>query len=652
MRNYRFAILPVLMLLSSACKEMSTDIPLESGSTPLELKFKTGIGNETKALVTGNALSNGSEVGVYLYDDSGISYDGIPYSNIRYTAGTTSGQQTWSSDKQVMLSATKADLYAYYPYSDEVSSINSIRIVADSENQTDYMYATPSLDLSNHNASAEVTLNHALAAVRLSLSRGTYSGTGEVTSISIRGNGIATSGILDAVNGEITSTEGTGTAISPAFTAFTLSSQAEDTDILVIPDGNSSEIIIDIVIDGENFTTVTDNIQLEQGKLAIYGISVNNGGVSVSGMKVRSWDNRSIGNAIVSQNYSINIEGNTDGITISDDISDDNVVTLTAVPDFPEDAEVNPISFEGEAAVVQSLNDDTGVLTVTISDIRSDINICFNSISLWVTTTYQVNNTETSTKLYNSVNSNDPIRMKIDGTETEVKTTHIFNNIGEHKVKFAFSDYKTIKPNVFQNTKNIISANFPEGIESLGNSIFQNCTNLTSVSLPESLKGIGYSGFDGCRKLLNIFLPEGIRNLYSNTFCNCSSLEEIILPSGLTTIPQCLFQDCLSLRKVSIPQGITRIGESAFQSTSLETIELPSGLEYIGTQAFFNMYELESITCHAETAPELGMNVFSFYNGQSGIVYVPSGSEDSYNNIWFTDNSQLKLCNWEIKSIN
>jgi hypothetical protein len=84
-----------------------------------------------------------------------------------------------------MLSSSKAVLYVYYPYSDKVTDISRIPVEATSDNQTDYMYADPVTDLNNHNPEAAVLLKHALAAVRISLTRGTYTGKGVITGISI-----------------------------------------------------------------------------------------------------------------------------------------------------------------------------------------------------------------------------------------------------------------------------------------------------------------------------------------------------------------------------------------------------------------------------------------------------------------------------------
>ena len=48
---------------------------------------------------------------------------------------------------------------------------------------------------------------------------------------------------------------------------------------------------------------------------------------------------------------------------------------------------------------------------------------------------------------------------------------------------------------------NIVKADIPDGVTSIGDSAFYNCRSLTSVTIPDSVTSIGYSAFYDCSSL-------------------------------------------------------------------------------------------------------------------------------------------------------
>ena len=195
----------------------------DSDAASLELSV-TMSQTQTKGLMTGTTFPDGSEIGIALFEENSKPYDNLPYSNVRFCAEGTGSSQQWTPETDVMLSTTKASLYAYYPYSSDITDIASIRIKADSDTQTDWMYAVPVTEMNNRSNKASVNMRHALSAVRLSLKRGSYTGTGNVTAVSMHGNNMATEGRLDAKTGKISSITGTGTTISPQISPIVLTS--------------------------------------------------------------------------------------------------------------------------------------------------------------------------------------------------------------------------------------------------------------------------------------------------------------------------------------------------------------------------------------------------------------------------------------------
>ena len=106
--------------------------------------------NSTKALIEGDYLPNGSEIGITVLNTEGTAYDNIDYQNIRFEAESTGVTQKWQGDETIYLSATEGYCYAYYPYNSEANDITQIPVSTAS--QTDYLYAAPKqVDINNKN---------------------------------------------------------------------------------------------------------------------------------------------------------------------------------------------------------------------------------------------------------------------------------------------------------------------------------------------------------------------------------------------------------------------------------------------------------------------------------------------------------------------
>lgn len=82
------------------------------------------------------------------------------------------------------------------------------------------------------------------------------------------------------------------------------------------------------------------------------------------------------------------------------------------------------------------------------------------------------------------------------------------------------------------------------------------------------------------------------------------------------------------IREVIISEGVDSVGSSAFSGCSkIETVSLPSSLTKIGECAFFGCYNISSITCRAATPPDLGEDVFDYWD--CGL-YVPAEAVETY----------------------
>ena len=639
----------VVLSVIEACNKTSMQNHLPGVTAELEVDVRTGFPG--KAMITSGTLENGSEVGVSLFGQDGNLYDGVQYRNIRYTAHNSSSSQTWNSDTKIMLSASKASLYSYYPYSQSVTSIKSIPVSTTSTSQTDVMFGNPVNGLYNHSPVASIILNHALSVIQISLARGTYSGEGKVTAISVKGNGMARKGILDATSGNLSSFDEENMEIAPAISPFTLGSSSK-CNIIVIPNGRNEQIGIDITIDGEPFHINTESLTLRQGSIAAYNITVNNGGAKISDMTVNEWGYTVEGNPTIENNYKITMTGDMNGISFDNKVNSDGSVQIIAVPYHSEDAEVNPVEITGNATLTQEVHPANGVRIITLSDIKSDISVIFHGYCLWVTATYDITNTVSPASIYYSPagRPNYPVRMQVDGEEKTPASTYAFTSSGEHKVRYVFKDMTNIGYSFFNDITSLTAIKIPEGVKSLGHSVFFGSRRLASVTLPSSLTEIGYDCFRDAMSLEAITLPEQALSLGTALFRGCSNLVTVNLPSGLSKIPDTMFRECTSLSQLSLKEGISTIGSSAFIYSGIQSIDLPSTLTYLDSDVFSNCYQLSSITCRASTPPRLYAysDVFSGVK-TGGVIYVPSGTESLYQSQWLQ--GQLLSRNWTISTI-
>ena len=280
-KNIIFAVCLAAALAS--CNRIETP---EYQAMSLDINVTTAA--ETKAVVNGTTLPSGSSVGLFVADESGVTYDGVSVANIRYTGTGEGASQQWAAQSDIMLSATKATLRGYYPYSESVTDISAIPIQATSDVQDDWMWATPVNNLNNKNNSATLTMNHALAAVRLSIVRGSYSGVAEVTSVAFKSESAATDAVLDATDGSLSSVSGANTRYEST-EVFTIGDEKKSFDFITVPAGVSAPVAIEVMVNGSKMVAESDAVLLETGNLYEYTLAVGTEGVCVNSMNVTEW---------------------------------------------------------------------------------------------------------------------------------------------------------------------------------------------------------------------------------------------------------------------------------------------------------------------------------------------------------------------------
>lgn len=246
----------------------------------------------------------------------------------------------------------------------------------------------------------------------------------------------------------------------------------------------------------------------------------------------------------------------------------------------------------------------------------------------------------------NSFSGNLVIPSEINGTPvTEIAESALANNTSVCDVtipasvtkvgKFAFRNCPGITKVVFEESENTVTV--LEGA-------FSGCTNLTGVTLPAGLYSVPTDCFKDCG-LTTAKIPEGVNSINKCAFINNTSLEEVFIPSTVETVGEDAFFGCISLKgfylpngndnfkqtggvlfdadgteiiqfplgkdvtSYTVPAGVQYIGRGSFAFSKLKKVTLPEGVEEIERAGFSNSANLESVVLPS-TLQIIGENAF------------------------------------------
>lgn len=616
------------MLLVCSCHDEITPMIPEEIDQQEELVLNMSTEAITKAIIEGSRLPDNSSVGLFITDDSGF-YEPAGYKNIKYTSRSEGGAQVWDSENPIYLSDKDATLYSYYPHLASLTSMNLLPVTASSTVQVDYMWGNP-VNVSKGNRVANITMKHALAVVRVTFVRGTYSGDGIISKVSFSGGCAASIAALDITNGTLSNFIGQGAAISPAISKKTLSSTSQKADIIVIPT-QETDGKITMTIDGKDYVLEFRDIELHQGEITQFHLTVNDGQLSLSDITVSEWTYSNVDPAEIKVSDKVKITGDIEDIAFYNSVSG-GTVTIVAVPKTKSIfEEVEPVTYTGSCTLSQSSDIETGVRTITLSNISSNIEVNFTGTYTYdIVTEWTVTAGEATQMLYRYFYESDwtdILRIREGDTDIKPSFTTTFSSSGKHIYKYAFVDH------------------------SVPYDIFENCPALTGVRLSDvvtSLEGYCFSK----TSITHFELPETVTYYGSGVLYDCTKLRTVILPRNLTELYDSMFRGCESLTTVDIPDGVTRFGDFAFDGcTSLASIIIPKGVTYIGNYCFSDCSNLRHIVAWPKITPNLGGNYRYNFAGvaKGGVLAVTAEAQTGSNySYWVASNINLGAYGWTL----
>lgn len=313
----------MVAIATTSCIDDNLNPDLNDGYLKIECPVKT----MSRTLIEGTYLPDASNIGISVFDESNSSYNGVIYNNTKYTASGTESDQIWSTETPLRLFSADGTVYGYFPYSESVTDLTKIPV--ETTSQTDYMYATPT-SVNSTSPTANLVMNHALAAIKINLKKGGFLGEGNITNVYLNYGGWSTDGTLNSMTGEITpNTENIGSQIVLA-TSGQLSQSGTILYSTLVPTATEEQFLIAVEVDGETFN-VYNKQTFEQGKLYTYDIILNKANLTVSRCTVTEWEEIETPAQNISEEYTINDEWyqeyiSNDGIQSKQTINSDEIL--------------------------------------------------------------------------------------------------------------------------------------------------------------------------------------------------------------------------------------------------------------------------------------------------------------------------------------
>lgn len=196
----------------------------------------------------------------------------------------------------------------------------------------------------------------------------------------------------------------------------------------------------------------------------------------------------------------------------------------------------------------------------------------------------------------------------------------------------------------FKNCSDLTSLTLPSSVTRIGDYAFKNCSGLTSLTLPSSVtSSIRDYIFDGLKEC-NYFIDSDLETYLAHThdwkyipvdeikyYHNGQELTKLEIPSGVDKIGSYSFYKGVNLTSLTLPSSVTSIDRSAFHGCSgLTSLTLPSSVTAIGGSAFEGCSGLTSIYVSWESPLSIAASTFKDANTEKCILYVPKGTYDDY----------------------
>lgn len=164
-------------------------------------------------------------------------------------------------------------------------------------------------------------------------------------------------------------------------------------------------------------------------------------------------------------------------------------------------------------------------------------------------------------------------------------------------------------------------------VTAIGDSAFNpshTITNVSSVFIPATVTSIGGFAFRCCKSLATVTFAEGSqlksigRHAFSGTDPAHPRFKEIQIPDSVETIGTNAFHNCQDLESITLPASLETIESRAFSSCrNLSEIKLPASLKAIQSSVFDYCSALKTVSYDGSLAQWSQINVAKGFLGDS-----------------------------------
>ncbi|QEJ94281.1 leucine-rich repeat domain-containing protein [Treponema phagedenis] len=180
---------------------------------------------------------------------------------------------------------------------------------------------------------------------------------------------------------------------------------------------------------------------------------------------------------------------------------------------------------------------------------------------------------------------------------------------------------KVIGKEVFSANTTIKTVQLPTGLLKIEDDAFLYST-LTKVTIPANVTEIGSFAFMGT-KLTELKFEAGskITKLPKNMCEICTDLTTVELPTGLQSIGSSAFSGCEKLSQITFPDTVHTIETNAFRETALTRVVLPANLQKLEQQAFYLNKELTEVVASTTVVQQDWKEIPENDNGISALCF-------------------------------
>eukprot|EP01036_Dinobryon_divergens_P031831 gene31831-41309_t len=185
----------------------------------------------------------------------------------------------------------------------------------------------------------------------------------------------------------------------------------------------------------------------------------------------------------------------------------------------------------------------------------------------------------------------------------------------------------SVASSAYQNDKTILNVCLTSTVTSIGDSGFAS-SSLSSISMTTSVVRISANAF-ASSGLLAIAIPTSVTFLELGVFSSATNLRNVALSTSLTFIPAYSFFGCANLASIVLPTSVVSIEYSAFASSGVINMTLPTEVTFLDEIAGVRSVDLKYdrnilfASCLLRSVGSIGASAFE-YSGLLSVIIPTS----------------------------